>query len=335
MSIFTTRPARLVLATLALVTVLGTGTSDVEAGSHPLYRNSGNINWISGVDAARAEARRSNKLVLVELSQPRCGACKLLVEEVLRDASMASRTRTIAVATHVDGRRQYTDRRIVRMFHSNLTNRRFLPWVGFTTCDGSWISGFAPGRTTTRESLRRQFAAALRTAERIHKALQTDRVIPADPVGTPTAPVSPQPSQPQPVQPQPVQPARPVSSGRLEWFTSIAQAKSAARSQGKMIFVIAVKPNCTLCDKLKRSVIPPIASQLAQKCVIYTYDITKTRQRPASRPVDRTVRANLPGAYLMPLTGFVTPELRWLHGFFGSTTGRQVLSTMNTAYGRR
>ncbi len=339
MSNFKIRPARVALTALALVMLLGVGTPTADAGPHPLYRNGGNINWVNGLDAAQAQARRQGKLVLVELSQPRCGACRLLVEDVLRDSSLSSRTRAIAVGTHIDGRRQYTDRRVVRMFQSNLSNRSFLPWVGFTTADGSWISGFAPGRTTTRESLRSQYEAALRTAESIFKALKTDRVEPSQPAAAEPQPVQPQPVQPQPVQPRPVQPirqpVRPASSGRLEWFTSIAAAQSAARSQGKMIFAIAVKPRCSLCEKLKTSVIPTISSQLAKKCVIYTYDITKTRQRPASRPVDRTIRANLPGAYLMPLTGFMTPEIRWLHGFFGSTSARQVISTMNTAYSRR
>jgi thioredoxin-related protein len=346
-----TRRARLALATLALVTLLCAGGPSADAGPHPIYRSAGSVNWINGLDAAKAEATRGGKLILVELSQPRCGACRLFVEQVLRDPSLSRRTQAIAIGTHIDGRRQYTDRRVVRMFQSNLSNRSYLPWVGFTTADGSWISGFAPGRTTTRESLRSQYEAALTTAETIFRALKTDHVLPAEPL--PVEPVRPpvvqppivqppvvQPPivQPPVVQPPIVQPAQPrpvVSSGRLEWFQNLAAAQSAARAQGKMIFAIAVKPSCSLCDKLKNNVIPPIASQLAQKCVIYTYDITKTRQRPASRPVDRTVRANLPGAYLMPLTGFMTPELRWLHGFFGSTSGRQVISTMNTADARK
>ena len=59
----------------------------------------------------------------------------------------------------------------------------------------------------------------------------------------------------------------------------------------------------------------------------YIYDIT----RPESPQIDRIVRANLKGAYLMPLAGFVDADLRWLHGFFGKTDAKKFMSDYATA----
>jgi hypothetical protein len=51
--------------------------------------------------------------------------------------------------------------------------------------------------------------------------------------------------------------------------------------------------------------------------------------------VDQVVRANLQGAYLMPLAGFVTADLKWRHGFFGSTDARKLMADYQTAQRRR
>ena len=66
---------------------------------------------------------------------------------------------------------------------------------------------------------------------------------------------------------------------------------------------------------------------MSQGCVFYRYDIT----RPESAAVDRLVRANHRGSRLMPLAGFMTPEMRWLHSFHGGTDAGKLMADYRTA----
>ena len=59
----------------------------------------------------------------------------------------------------------------------------------------------------------------------------------------------------------------------------------------------------------------------------YVYQI----RNPEVPQVDQTLRANLRGASLMPLVGFLTPELRWVHGFWGPTDARKFSGDISTA----
>ena len=95
--------------------------------------------------------------------------------------------------------------------------------------------------------------------------------------------------------------------------------------------VTSTKPSCSLCKKLRNKVIPQIYAELSKGCVFYVYDITN----PENGAIDRLVRRNLPHARLMPLSGFMTADNRWLHGFFGGTDARQLMGDYRTALRKR
>ncbi len=108
-------------------------------------------------------------------------------------------------------------------------------------------------------------------------------------------------------------PRGPVRSGSVRWHTRLADAQADARATGRLILALSTKPRCGLCEKFKNRIAPGAAGELNQVAVGYIYDIT----RPEVRRVDQTLRANLRGADLMPLVGFLTPDLGYIHGFWG------------------
>lgn len=328
----------LLMAT-ALLLAVGLGgvwADEAQAGAHPHFSDGGAVDWYQTKVAAKEAARRTQKLILVDMSQPRCGACKMLMTRILT-TNLGTRARKVAIGLHVDARRGRTDTDIVKMFRANLSERKYLPWIGFMTADGQWLTGFAPGASTTFSSLRAEFTKVLETAESLHRQ-GVANAVPAPTEGegsttkpSETGPTDNRPTEPGPSDPAPATPPSTTTQGSLQWFTSWNSAAAAARSQGKMVLVIAEKPSCSLCDKLKDNVIPTVSSQLARKAVVYTYNIL----RPEMRSVNKAIRDNLRGAYLMPLAGFLTPDARYLHGFFGSTTGSKLMSDAATAERRK
>ncbi len=124
-----------------------------------------------------------------------------------------------------------------------------------------------------------------------------------------------------PPAPQPAPGAWPQASatGGFQWHGRLADAQAAARAQGKLILAMSTKPNCGLCDKFKTQVVPQTSAQCDRIAVGYIYNILN----PETPQVDRTLRANLQGASLMPLVGFLTPDLRWVHGFWGARSVAQ------------
>lgn len=125
-------------------------------------------------------------------------------------------------------------------------------------------------------------------------------------------------------------PAGPVAmapTGGFYWHTRLADAQAEARATGKLILVMSTKPNCGLCEKFKTRIVPQAVHRVQPVAVGYVYDIT----RPEVAAVDRTLRGNLRGADLMPLVAFLTPDLRFVHGFWGVRTLAQFLGDIETA----
>ncbi len=116
-------------------------------------------------------------------------------------------------------------------------------------------------------------------------------------------------------------------SGGLTWYRSFAQAQAAARAEGKLVLVASTRPGCGLCETFRNQTAPACRGELARVAVGYVYDIT----RPEDRSVDAALRANLPGAKLMPLVGFFTPDLAWVHGFWGRHDAGQFRADIATA----
>ncbi len=116
-------------------------------------------------------------------------------------------------------------------------------------------------------------------------------------------------------------------AGPYRWYTNMSQAQAAARAEQKLILCVSTKPGCGLCDKFKNQIVPATAQRCGQMSVGYIYDI----RHPETPLVDKTLRANLKGAALMPLVGFLTPEMGWVHGFWGPRNTSEFLGDIATA----
>ena len=119
----------------------------------------------------------------------------------------------------------------------------------------------------------------------------------------------------------------PHAGGAIKWHSRIADAQAEARAQGKLILVGSTKPDCGLCDKFAHTTAPQCWSRLSQVAVPYMYDIL----HPEAPRVDQTLRANLKGCALMPLVGFLTPDLNWVHGFWGPRSVTEFMGDIESA----
>jgi hypothetical protein len=105
----------------------------------------------------------------------------------------------------------------------------------------------------------------------------------------------------------------PSASGPFRWHTTLAAAQAEARAHGKLILAEASHPGCGLCEKFKTRTVPANEALASSVAVGYFFDLTA----PEDRRVASLLRANLKKADLMPLVGFLTPDLQWVHGFWG------------------
>jgi len=136
---------------------------------------------------------------------------------------------------------------------------------------------------------------------------------------------APQPSAPQ-VASRPA-PSGGAIAGPVRWYTRLADAQADARASGRLILALATKPRCGICKKFRNTIAPAAGGELQRVAVGYTFDIT----RPEVRAVDDVLRNHLRGASLMPLVGFLTPDLRWVNGFSGPRTVSQFRGDIATA----
>lgn len=123
--------------------------------------------------------------------------------------------------------------------------------------------------------------------------------------------------------------AAPPTRPGLTWYRTWTGAQAAARAEGKLVLAASTRAGCGLCDRFRTETAPQCGGQLSQVAVGYVYDIG----RPEMVQVDRALRSGLPGARLMPLVGFLTPEMEWVHGFWGGRTPQQFLGDID--YARR
>ena len=323
------------VAALGLLVLILSGVAnapraaEARAGSHPLYDDGGTLRWYTDLKEAFRVAGREGKLVVVDVSVANCRACETAIG-LVGDASIRNRIARIAVGYHVDARRGTP---LIGDFRTNLRSASYLPLVGFFTPSTEWVSGFAPSQRTGRVELRRRFLVALDRAESRHRRMLTRRrreARAAPPVAPPARRKTAAKSPPARATPKPRKPVTSSVAGP-SWYESISEAREAARSEGKIVFVTSTKPGCSLCKKLKLDIVPRIRGEMSKGCVFYIYDIT----RPESKAVDRLVRRNLPRARLMPLAGFMTPDWRWLHGFSGGTDARKLMTDYRTALRKR
>lgn len=116
--------------------------------------------------------------------------------------------------------------------------------------------------------------------------------------------------------------------GTLSWYTSLAEAQSVARETGRLIFIDSGRLECGNCRKLIGSILPqePIRSRIGAIAIGLSDDCDNPDPAVAA-----ILEANVPGAAVLPIVGFVTPELRWVTGWSGGTTPAAVLQQVSIA----
>ena len=116
--------------------------------------------------------------------------------------------------------------------------------------------------------------------------------------------------------------------GTLVWYRSLDEARAAARASGKLIFIESGRYKCGSCRTLVSSILPsePCRSRMSACAIGFADDCD------ASDPSCQALFAqNLPNATMLPLVGFVTADLRWVTGWYGSTTPDAVLAQVAAA----
>jgi hypothetical protein len=106
-------------------------------------------------------------------------------------------------------------------------------------------------------------------------------------------------------------------SGTLPWSSSLAAAQSAARAQGKLIFVEYGRLQCRNCRILVQKVLPTpcLKDRMRNACVGLATDCDQPEARVAA-----ILEKNLPGASVLPLVGFMTADLQWITGWAGGAS---------------
>ena len=119
--------------------------------------------------------------------------------------------------------------------------------------------------------------------------------------------------------------------GTLTWYTSLAEAQAVARSTGKLIFVDSGRLECGNCRQLIERILPvePVRSRIAAIAIGLSDDCDEP-----DATVSALLTSNLPSARMLPLVGFLTPELRWVTGWSGGTTSNEVMRALDVAEAR-
>ncbi len=108
----------------------------------------------------------------------------------------------------------------------------------------------------------------------------------------------------------------------FRWYYRWSEAQAAARQSGRHILVLSTKPDCKICDYFKETTVPQTENELRFVAVGYINEILS----PEVVAVDNILRDNLPTAKFMPLVGFLTADMQWVHGFSGKRTPDQFRS---------
>lgn len=102
--------------------------------------------------------------------------------------------------------------------------------------------------------------------------------------------------------------------GTLAWYTSLDEAQAVARATGKLIFIESGRRACGNCRHVVEQVLPAsnVRSRISAIAIGLADDCDESDPR-----VSAMLSAGCPDATVLPLCGFVTPELRWVAGFSG------------------
>ena len=158
---------------------------------------------------------------------------------------------------------------------------------------------------------------------------QAPVVAPPPPPPPPAPYVPPAPPAPPPaVAPRMEAPSTPQA---FAWAGSLSEAQSTARATGRLVFLETGRDACGNCQNLRRKIVPEVSTELGTMSVGYYNDCDHDQASQAFR----ILTTNLPNAVTLPLVGWVTPDLRWVHGFSGgrdSSRFRQEMAMAQSKY---
>lgn len=122
-----------------------------------------------------------------------------------------------------------------------------------------------------------------------------------------------------------------ADGGTLVWYRSLPEAQAVARAENKLILIESGRLHCTQCRRLVSQILPqePVRSRLRAVAIGFADDCDD--ETSPCRPL---LAQHLPGATMLPLVGFVTPDLRWVTGWYGGTTQGAVLQHLSVAEDR-
>jgi hypothetical protein len=102
--------------------------------------------------------------------------------------------------------------------------------------------------------------------------------------------------------------------GTLVWYTSLDEAQAVARASGKLIFIDSGRRRCPNCQTFLEEVMPDaqVRTRVGAIAIGLAVDCDDSDAR-----VDKILREGIPNPVMLPLCGFVTPELRWVTGWSG------------------
>lgn len=165
---------------LGALLLLPSPAADAGGGAHPYFHDGGALTWFTHyADACRAAAQ-DGKLVFIEYGRQRCTNCRRLASEVLAERGVRARIGRIAIGLAAEC--DQPERAVSQILYANLRNPRVLPFVGFVTPEGRWVTGFCGGIHVAG------FQAHLARAEREHARWTAAARRPAPRAGTPVAP---------------------------------------------------------------------------------------------------------------------------------------------------
>ncbi len=119
--------------------------------------------------------------------------------------------------------------------------------------------------------------------------------------------------------------------GTLEWYRTLDEAQAVARRTGKLIFIDSGRLRCGNCRSLISDVLPNprVRDRIGRIAIGLSDEI----DRPDPR-VMQLLDQGVPNAQMLPLVGFVTPELRWVTGWSGHTDPDSVCGYLSIAEAR-
>ena len=196
-------------------------------------------------------------------------------------------------------------------------------YAGYADCRFPAPPALAPSFPTTPAPIARQPDPMRAAPGPVSRVIPTPAARAGAPgvITQPMAPKTPAPVTYPPAgqTPQPVvrQPATPHTTRGFQWYHDWNQASAAARAMGGVVFMMASQPTCSQCDKVKDTVIPRYHHLLGGRCVGFVFDMSQKVGGVYGGRYGSFLRRNLPYAQIMPLAGFVTPDMQWINGFWG------------------